>query len=194
MAVTKQQVEKAVASARSRPERIRFLGALLEKATGDEAIIVGGSAVEIYTSGRTSTMDIDVVMPRTRAIQVVESWGLVRSGRIWRRRDWDIDIDLVGPKFTGSRHKILVLETPYGPARLAGVEDMLVKRLAELKHWPTSRAWRESLVQQIEILLSEHGDKMDEEYMAFVARRDDVLDILVDFQERRFRPDDVHGE
>ncbi|MCI4347229.1 MAG: hypothetical protein L3J97_01255 [Thermoplasmata archaeon] len=194
MPVSRMQVEEAVASARSRPERIRFLGALLEKATAEEAIIVGGSAIEIYTSGRTATMDIDVVMPRTLAIQVVESWGLVRTGRIWRRKDWDIDIDLVGPKFTGSRRKILVMETPYGPVRLAGVEDLLVKRLAELKHWPTAPAWREGLVQQIEILMSEYGDKMDEEYLAFIARRDDVVDILSDFQERRRRSGDTRRE
>ncbi|MGA7860634.1 MAG: hypothetical protein WCB19_02100 [Thermoplasmata archaeon] len=182
MTVTRKEVEEAVASARSKSERIQFLGALLERATGDEAVIVGGSAVEVYTSGRTSTMDIDVVMPRPRAVKAVESWGFVPSGRVWRRKDWDIDIDLLGPKFTGNRQKILVVETPYGPMRLAGVEDLLVKRLAELKHWPTSPTWRESLVTQIEILASEYGDKMDEEYLAFIARRDDVLDILADFR------------
>jgi len=185
MTVTKQEVEGAVASARSKPQRIQFLGALLEKATGEEAIIVGGSAVEIYTSGRISSLDIDVVMPRARAIKAVESWGFVPSGRVWRRKDWGIGIDLVGPRFTGNRQKVLVMETPYGPVRVAGAEDLLIKRLVELKHWPTAPAWRESLVNQIAILTSEYGDRMDEEYLAFIAKRDDVADILADFREHQ---------
>jgi hypothetical protein len=185
MTVTKREAEEGVASARSRPERIRYFGALLEKATGQETIIVGGSAIEIYTSGRTSSRDIDLVTARARAIEVVESWGFERTGRIWRRPDWDFDVDLVGPSLMGSHQKILVFDTPYGPARVAGVEDLLVKRLVELKHWPTSPAWRESLVTQVEILLSEFRDKLDEEYLAFIARRDDVVDLLSDFQRRR---------
>ncbi len=158
---------------------------MLEKATDEETIVVGGSAVEVYTSGRTSTEDIDVVVPRARAIEVVKSWGFVPNGRVWRRKDWGADIDLLGPNFSGSRLKIQVIETPYGPARLAGIEDLLAKRLAEIKHWPTTEAWRKDLVKQIEILVGEYGDRMDEGYLAFVARRDDVEDILADFRRRR---------
>jgi len=185
MTVSRTEVENAVASARSKPERTLYLGALLEKATGEEAIVVGGSAVEIYTSGRTSTNDIDVVMPRAKALKVVKSWGFLPNGRVWRRKDWDVDIDLLGPNFTGSRLKIQVISTPYGPVRVAGVEDLLAKRLAELKHCPTTPLWRKDLAKQVEILISEHGNQMDDEYLAFIARRDDVVDILADFRQRR---------
>ncbi|MGP8075015.1 MAG: hypothetical protein ACLQD9_04930 [Thermoplasmata archaeon] len=185
MTVSRKEVENAFGTARSKPERTLFLGALLERATGEEAIVVGGSAVEVYTSGQTSTRDIDIVMPRARALQVVRLWGFVPSGRVWRRGDWDTDIDLLGPNFTGSRLKIQVMETPYGPVRLAGVEDLLAKRLAELKHWPTTPTWRSELVKQVEILVAEYGDRMDEEYLAFVMRRDDIVDILADFRARR---------
>jgi hypothetical protein len=180
--VSKEELERAVGSARSKPERIQFLGALLEKATGDPVIIVGGSAIEVYTSGRYSSADIDIVTPRTRAVKVVESWGFAPNGRVWRRKDWGIDVDLVGPDFAGSRQKIETIETPYGPVRLAGVEDLLVKRLAELKHWPTTAKWRKSLIEQIELLVAEYADEMDEDYLRFIARRDDVVDVLGDFQ------------
>jgi hypothetical protein len=38
---------------------------------------------------------------------------------------------------------------------------------------------------QIRILVAEYHDRMDEEYRAFVARRDDVVDSLADFRARR---------
>src|SRR5208282_2492234 len=107
----------------------------------------------------------------------------------WRRRDWDVDLDLCGPNLSGSHARIHVIETPYGPARIAAVEDLLAKRLAELKHWPTTPAWRKDLVKQIEILIAEYGDRLDEEYLAFVTRRDDIVDVLADFRRRRHPPD-----
>jgi hypothetical protein len=190
VAVSREEVDRAVASARSKPDRTLVLGALLARATGEDVIVVAGSAVEIYTSGRTSTLDIDIVTPRERAAAVIESWGFVRKGRIWRREDWKVDIDLLGARLTGSRNKLRTFETRYGPVRVAAVEDLLVRRLAELKHWPTTPNWRVGLVKQVRILMAEYGDQMDEEYLGHVARRADVDDILADFRARRGRSKD----
>jgi hypothetical protein len=183
--VPKSEFDAAIARARSGSERIQFVGALLGRATEEAPIIVGGSAIEVYTSSKTSTLDIDIVAPRETAARAIESWGFVRrKGRVWRRDDLGMDIDLLGTDFTGSRQRIRVIATPYGPVRLSSVEDMLVKRLAELKHWQTSVAWRKELTTQIEILAREYGDQMDEEYLASIARRDDVLDVLTDLRAR----------
>jgi hypothetical protein len=182
MVVTREDVERAVASAGSKPDRTLVLGALIARATGDEVVVVAGSAIEIYTSGRTSTLDIDLVTPRKRAIRAVESWGFVRTGRVWRREDWKLDIDFLGSNLTGSRLKLRTYDTPYGPVRVAAVEDLLVRRLAELKHWPTTPKWRNDLIKQVRILVAEYDDKMDEEYLGIIARRENVLDILADFR------------
>jgi len=183
--VERAEVERAVESARSKAERIQFLGALLSKATGQETIIVGGSAIEVYTSGQTSSLDIDIVTSRKEAAEVIESWGFVANGRIWRRRDWGVDIDLLGSRYSGSKLRIRKMQTPFGPVLLSGIEDLLVKRLAELKHWPTTRDWRADLIKQASILIAEYSDQLDEEYLKFIARRDDVVDILGDFRARR---------
>jgi hypothetical protein len=106
VAVTRHDAERAVGSARSTPERTLFLGALIARATGNEVIVVAGSAMEIYPSGRTSTFDIGLVPPRERAIVAIESWGFVRNGRVWRREDGGVDIDLLGPNLTGIRLKL----------------------------------------------------------------------------------------
>lgn len=177
------EVQRAVESARSKPERIRFIGALIARETGNEVIIVGGSAVEVYTSGRTSSLDIDVVTRIRDAARALESWGFARrSGRLWTREVWGIDIDLLGVGFTGSRRLLRRFETPYGPVLLAGVEDLVAKRLVELKHWDTSPTWRADLERQVTILIAEYNNQFDEEYLAFIAKRDDIVDILSDFR------------
>lgn len=186
--VDRSEAERAILSARSRSERIEFIGALLARATGNEVIIVGGSAVEVLTAGLTASLDIDVVTPRDAAIGVIRSWGFEPSGRAFRRADWEVDIDLVGPRFTGSRSRLRRIETPYGPVNIAGPEDLIVKRLAELKHWQTSPTWRDNLIRQVTLLVAEYDSQLDEEYLARVAKRDDVVDILDDFRARAEKP------
>jgi hypothetical protein len=192
--VSKREAEVAVASARSKPDVILYVGALLGRATGEIVVIVGGSAIEIYTSGQTSSADIDVVAPREGSAQALAEWGFQRAGRIWRREDWGIDVDLRGPNLIGSRERTLLVETPYGPVRILGVEDLLIKRLVELKYWPTSPGWREDLEHQVEILLAEYGDRFDESYLAFLARRDGVVDILAGYRGMTARAIPVPGE
>jgi hypothetical protein len=186
MKVTRAEVEDAVASAPSRARRTEYLGALLARATGEEVVIVGGSAIEVWTSGRTVSRDIDLCTPRKPSIPVVESWGFVKNGRDWRREDWDLDIDLLGPNLTGSRYHTRITETPYGPVGVLGVEDLIAKRLAELKHWKSSSegGWREDLVQQVDILLTEHADRIDWAYLGDIARDYIIEDILNDFCRR----------
>jgi hypothetical protein len=187
MSVSRVEVEAAVASAPSRAKRTEYIGALLARATGDEVIIVGGSAIEVWTSARTVSQDIDLVTsPREAARRVIESWGFVRSGRAWRREDWNLDIDLVGPVLSGSRSHVRTTQTPYGPVGVIGVEDLIASRLIELKHWPPSRAdpWRKGLIEQIDILLSDYGDQLDDAYLDDRARRDKFEDILNDFRTR----------
>lgn len=182
--VGRSEVERAVQLARSKSERIEFLGALLGRATGNEVIIVGGSAVEVLTAGRTVSQDIDAVTPRDAAIKAVLSWGFVPNGRVFRRSDWEMDIDLVGSQFTGSRSRLRRIETPYGPVSIAGPEDLIVKRLVELKHWKTTLAWRSALVRQVTLLLAEYSSQLDEEYLSRIAKQADVVDILGDFRTK----------
>src|SRR5208282_1442357 len=189
MRIQKAEAERVVEGAGSKPERIELLGAMLGRSTGEPVVIVGGSAIEVYAAGRTSSSVIDIVAPRVPAVEVIESWGFKHSGRVWRRADWNIDIDLLGEVLSGSRLKLQRRMTVYGPVYLLGVEDLLIKRLAELKHgYVSNREWRRDLQRQIRLLLSEYGNDLDASYLAFVARRDDVVDILADFRSHSARP------
>lgn len=126
----------------------------------------------------------DAGAPRRQAIRVVESRGFVPSGRVWRREDWSIDVDLLGSELESDRRHFVTVQTPSGPVLVVDVKDLIVRWFAELKHWHPAPRWRADLVRQVTILLSEHGDRLDEEHLAFLARRDDVIDILADFRRQ----------
>lgn len=170
----------------SRTNRILFLAALLGRAIEGEVIVVGGSAIDVYAEGSEPSLDVDLVTlgtPRSEARAALESWGFSQVGKNWRREDWQLEVDLRGSSFRGSRSRARRFDTPYGQALVAGPEDLLVKRLAELKHWPTSPKWREALLRQVSILLSTKDLALDEDYLDFLARRDDVTDLLDQFRK-----------
>jgi hypothetical protein len=183
MRVSKEEFDRAMASARSEAERIQYLGALLGRGHGVRTHHHRGSAIYLQAPELEPSLDVDIsVVPRSTAADAIESWGFERrKGRVWRRADLSMDVDLVG-EFSGSRRRARVIDTPYGPVRVACVEDLIVKRLAELKHWQTAKSWRNTLVQQVTVLLSDFGPEIDDAYLASVARRDDIVDILADFR------------
>lgn len=179
---SRAEFERAVEGESSKPGKILVIAALLWRDTGNEVVIVAGSAIEVQTEGRTVSEDIDLVTPRPPAEKALRRWGFLPAGRLWRRADWAIDVDLLGTRLVASRLKLRRVETPYGPALVAGAEDLIAYRLAELKYWQGPKRWRDEIVRHVTILLSEYGDQLDEEYLAFVARRDGIEDVLGDFR------------
>ena len=186
---SKQEAERAISSAKSHSERILFIAALLTKEledTKEATIVVGGSAIEIYTSSLYVSQDLDLVASRREAISVLESWGFTREGRIWWRDDWKIAVDLVGYDYTGSQRRTQVIETRYGPVRLAAVEDLVIKRLAEAKHLRSKESFSQAVM-----LLSEYKGSLDNAYLDEFAQRQDVVDILAELRRRLDRADSV---
>jgi len=183
MRVSREQFDRAIASARSESERILYLGALLGRAIEADPIITGGSAIYLQSPELVPSLDVDVsVVPRAPAADAIEAWGFERrKGRVWRRDDLGIDVDLVG-EFRGSRRRAKIVVTPYGTIRVACVEDLIAKRLAELKHWQTGTTWRNQIVEQVTVLLADYGPEIDWIYLGSIAQRDDVVDILADFR------------
>lgn len=180
------EVERAISSATNHPERLLFLAALLTSTlrnTRDPTVVVGGSAIEIYTSGKYVSGDLDLVASRREAIRALEAWGFKSEGRIWWHPDWKLAIDLVGPGYNGSLNRTQTIQTRFGPVRLAAVEDLLVKRLAEAKHFQ-----RKEALDQAVLLASEYRVKMDGAYLDEFARKQDVLDILQEVDRKLSRP------
>ena len=183
MSYSKPEFDRAMERAQNSADRTLCIGAMLARSIGEEVIVVGGSAVDIYATGRQPCLDVDLVAPVSPAREVIETWGFERTkGQVWRREEIATDIDLVGRNFTGNPRKARTFTTPYGAVLVAAVEDLIAKRLSELKHWPTRPEWRKRLEEQATILLE--GSGLDEEYLAFLAKRDDIADIMSDFRRR----------
>jgi len=83
----------------------------------DDMIIVGGSALEIYTRGGYTSSDIDVVVDKEPLLPVLKAWGFRWSSReMWYHEEWKITVGFVNPigRFHGSRERTEVIATPYG--------------------------------------------------------------------------------
>jgi hypothetical protein len=177
-----REVERALGAARTSAERILYFAGVLSTAVGGlegPVVVVGGSAIEVYTVGAYTSGDIDLVTPRQEAARVLESWGFHTEGRTWYHEKWKLDVDLVGSDYSGNPSRIREVETPYGSVRLAAVEDLIIKRLAEAKHW---QGRRQEAFEQAALLASELAGDLDDTYLDFRAKQEDVVDILADLR------------
>ena len=98
-------------------------------------IVVGGGAVEFYTTGGYSTQDIDlVVIDRRPAEDLLSRSGFIKRDRYWNHPDLDALIEFPGQTLTyGDRGAYdRVIEVELAPGRVAlviGIEDILIDRL-----------------------------------------------------------------
>lgn len=144
----------------------------------DDLIVVGGSAIEFYTVGEYTSGDIDLVSNEAdRLKEVLRSWNFHREGRVWVSEELGIVVDFGSYPYTWDKSRTQLLKTPYGPIRLAALEDLLVKRLVSAKHWE-----REGDFQHALLLGDLYRDRMDWDYIEEVARQQQVLDMLETLQ------------
>jgi len=177
--IDEKDVDEALRHETATEKRILNFTALLAKACGTEVIVVGGSAIEVYTRGGYVSGDLDVTGERQPILQVLKGWGFQTEGRLWIHKDWKLAVDVVDSRYNGSYYRTSLIETPYGPVRVAAIEDLLVKRLAEAKHWQLSEA-----VNEAAILWKTTENRLDQSYLEEQAKRYDVTDILSDFRRR----------
>lgn len=170
-----QEVGSILTSERRPERRILYLAGLLTEALGrDSVIVVGGSAIEILTSGGYVSGDVDLIVSSPdRAVQVLQGWGFSKGGRLWMQKEWELYVDLVGRDYTGSRDRTREVQTPFGTVRIAAVEDCLVKRLASAKHWRIP-----SDLDHAELLMREYRGSIDWAYLRGQARYYVVEDVL----------------
>lgn len=98
-------------------------------------VLVGGAAVELYTSGAYTTGDLDFVGPVPPAVaRKLEAAGFRREGRNWIHSEGEVFLEFPGSKLqegeTVARlraggHVVLVL----------GLDEILVDRLAAWSFW-----------------------------------------------------------
>lgn len=180
------EVGAILRKATTRSERILWLGALLSRESGHQIVIIGGAAVEVYSSGRFISEDVDLVGDRPSIVNLLESWGFKREGRLWTKAVINFWIDPVGKPYKGNARLLTDVATPYGHVQVASVEDLIAKRLIEVKGWPTGS--REMFNQAL-ALATEHSDRIEWDYIQAVAERNGAQDLVEELrrQARRFQ-------
>ena len=104
----------------------------------DIPVLVGGSAVELYTGGAYTTGDLDFVgytPPMIRNILV--KTGFVKQGRNWIHEGGKIFLEFPSGSL-GEKERKAVLSVGRLRIQIISPEDLLVDRLAAWKHWESS--------------------------------------------------------
>lgn len=121
---------------------------LLEE--GLKPIVVGGSAVEIYSVGDYQSADIDIVLnARDRAVRHLQQMGFLQEGRMFYHPEWRIAIEIPSETLAGSLERITELKIDEGVVYCIGLEDLLIDRLNASVHWKSQedRRWAQVLIQ-----------------------------------------------
>ncbi|MBX6353988.1 MAG: UbiD family decarboxylase [Thermoflavifilum sp.] len=126
---------------------IGYLTWLLEKA-GTRPIVVGGKAVELYTSGHYTTADVDFVLDgRELAGRLLEQVGFEarRTGeRHWYHPRLQLPVEIPDNVLQGSEEKVLSVDVGDGcRVYVIGVEDLVLDRLRAAVYWNSrsDEAW-----------------------------------------------------
>jgi hypothetical protein len=163
--------------------RLRFV-ALLTKAVvalgWSAPVIVGGYAVQYYTSGDYRTVDIDLVGASEPVAQVLESWGFLREGRHWYDAELKFAIEVPGGQLDPPEAaRVFGVRVEGVTAYILGIEDLIIDRLNACVHWNDAESCRWARV----MLLT--APELDEAYLEERAVTEQVLEKL---RELRVEP------
>ncbi len=161
-------------------EKLLILGAWLSEEAKKRGvkppIIVGGSAVEIYTFGRYVSGDVDFVGSREFIKNVLLSSGFFREeGRFFISEELDLFVEVPDSVLAGSYNKVRVIRVPEleSEVYVIGIEDLIVDRLSAC----VFRKSQEDCTMA-EYLFRKYRDYIDLSYLKERAREERVSEKL----------------
>jgi hypothetical protein len=151
--------------------RLVALGLLTDRLApaGITPILVGGFALELYTSGGYGTKDVDLALPLVPEVDdAFAELGFSKEGRYWYREDLDLlfeapaPADLPGEDAPRTEIRIDGLRVV-----VLGVADLLLDRLRGWVHWQSleDRRWAGRLAQL-------YADELDWSYLRAKTARE----------------------
>lgn len=198
--LTRIEFDKILRSSRNEADKVQRFGAVLAGATGlgRNLVIVGGSAITVYTEGRYTSGDIDVLGSRDRIVPVLKRWVFEPEDdpdgrRYWTRPDLGLLVDILhrpansGPGRSG---RLSTFVTDYGPVRVSAIEDLIVRGLMKWSRGTGST----NLDQAVDLFVS-HRDGIDTDYLEAQVRYERVqagyaeMVRLADTEDKDYAPD-----
>jgi hypothetical protein len=139
----KKMIRETIKSSRSDfAKKIEIMAIITEamQNIGVKPVIVGGHAVEFYTSGGYTTMDVDMLCACSisEVDSILKSLGFNKKEKYWVLADENIDIAIEVPSgpLAGDNDRITKVEVKEGlNAYFIGIEDIIIDRLNRYKHW-----------------------------------------------------------
>lgn len=130
---------------------------------GQRVVVVGGNALEAYTSGGYTTGDTDIVSDKDVTEDVLSGWGFRKSGRMWYSNELDIYIDWRGGTVVGEMEPERVDLDNGLTAFIIAVEDLALDRLRSAAFWDDKDGlmWARTLFR----FKTEVGEKVDTAYI-----------------------------
>ncbi len=144
-------------------------------------IVVGGLAVEIYTRGQYTTLDIDLVTQRRDlAGEILRDLGFSKEGRHWYHSELEVAIEIPASKLEDADpEKVTRLELPDGlHINVIGIEDIIMDRLRTCVHWKSFSDCEWGLR-----MLKTHSELVDLPYLRKMAADDceDSLQLMLEW-------------
>ena len=177
-----------IRNARSDAEKVLLLGAWLsneaEKRGIKPPVVVGGSAVEVYSFGFYRSADVDLVGSREFIKSVLLSSGYFREeGRFFVSEELGLFVEVPDSSLAGSYQKVREVPLPNheGKAHLIGIEDLIVDRLCACEFW---RSENDCLIA--EYLVKKFMKELDIPYLRERAKKERVdrrLESILDSAE-----------
>lgn len=133
-------------------------------------VIVGGLAVEVYTRGNYTTLDIDLIFSRRQlADEILTQLGFIRESRHWYHPEIQVSIEIPSDVLEDAdQDKIIKVNLPSGRhIYIIGIEDIILDRLRACVHRQSSSDCEWGLR-----MLKVHFDSLDIQYMVAKAQSD----------------------
>ncbi len=173
----RNQLQK-LKSIRDPLKRSLFFIALLTEALGKEKgvpVVVGGFALEFYSTGGYSTGDIDLVYPDHELCGTkLMEWGFKEEGRHWISEEFDLFVEAPGSFLPEEEQKrVATVEIEGMTVCIIGVEDLIIDRLNAFVHWKSTDDgyWAKELIYI-------YFDTLDHDYLTGRCRDEQTLPAL----------------
>ncbi len=146
-----------------------------------KAVIVGGQAVEFYTSGGYTTMDIDIICEESikNIDSVLSLLGFKREGKYWTLKDNNIAIEVSSGPLAGSWDKVNEVKIEGMKAYIIGIEDIIIDRLNRYKYWNVKKD-KEWIMSMIYV----NFEEIDKDYIFNKAEKEGTKEELIKFMEK----------